>query len=175
MSLSCLKPSMAFLIAVKIKPKLLPLIYKGPRGLTLACLRLHVLTLLRCGSHTGLFSVSWRFKALEDLLISACMSPFFRSQLNFIYSGMSCLMTHSKESTQSFFITSHWLILCIALALWYFLRAGILASHYYIPINLQICNMLLLLVTTFTHSKYFWGLLLLTTIKAYITNEKTSV
>lgn len=58
MSLSCLKPSMAFPLEVKIKPKLLPLIYKGPHGLTLACLRFHVLTLLLSGSHIGLFSVS---------------------------------------------------------------------------------------------------------------------
>lgn len=37
MSLSCLKPSMAFPPEFKIKSKLLSLIYKGRHGLTLAC------------------------------------------------------------------------------------------------------------------------------------------
>lgn len=37
MSLSCLKPSMVSPPELKIKPKLLPLIYKKLHGLTLAC------------------------------------------------------------------------------------------------------------------------------------------
>lgn len=115
-----------------------------------------MLTLLVCGSHTGLFFFFFERKFYKVFpLISAWMAPSFRFQLKFNCSERSCLMTQSKVSTQSHHTS---LILCIVPAVWYYLRAEILASYYNISINLQICTvslLLLLLVTIFIYSKYF--------------------
>lgn len=107
MPLSCLKPSMAFTPELKFQAPS-PDLQRSSWSDSCLCLRFHVLT-LSCYVATKMdFFLFPKDSKLWKvfLLISACTAPSF-SQLKFICSERSCLLTHSKGSTQSFFITSH--------------------------------------------------------------------